>query len=259
LRGLPPQQPVHPTDPRTPRYWKLAYHSPAAHRAVLAVAARTGTHPGPVRLAAFAVALGRVTGDRMVVLQTLVHNRFRPGFTGSVGMLTQSGLCVVDVGNSTFDEVVGRAWQATARAGKHAYYDPDELGEMIATVGRDRGDDLDISCFYNDRGRHVPRPPADRAPTRADVLSALPRSTMRWAHRFDSYDRSIAIHINDVPDALDCMICVDTHRIAPAQLVALARGIEAVVVAAALDPAAPTGVPAHSGTVPDRVRRVAVE
>jgi hypothetical protein len=57
-----------------------------------------------------------------------------------------------------------------------------------------------------------------------------------------------------VPDALDCVLCVDTHRIGPARLVALARGIESAVVAAALDPAAPTGVRADPA-VPATARR----
>jgi hypothetical protein len=242
LRTLPAPKPDDQTkDPRSPRYWQLAYTSPAADRAVLAVAARTGAHPGSVRLAAFAVALGRVLGERTVVVQTLVHNRFRPGFTGSVSALAQPGLCVIDVGNTTFDEVVGRAWQATTRAAKHAYYDPEELAEMVERLGRERGVTPDISCFYNDRRRHVPLT-TDRVPNRADVLAVLPRTTMRWAHRFDNYDRGVVININDVPDALDCLLCVDTHRVGPARLVALARAIESAVVAAALDPAAPTGV-----------------
>lgn len=242
LRTLPAPKPDDQTkDPRSPRYWQLAYTSPAADRAVLAVAARTGAHPGSVRLAAFAVALGRVTGERTVVVQTLVHNRFRPGFTGSVSALAQPGLCVIDVGNTTFDEVVGRAWQATTRAAKHAYYDPEELAEMVERLGRERGVTPDISCFYNDRRRHVPLI-TDRVPNRADVLAVLPRTTMRWAHRFDNYDRGVVININDVPEVLDCLLCVDTHRIGPARLVALARAIESAVVAAALDPAAPTGV-----------------
>jgi hypothetical protein len=254
LRALPaPQSGEQTKDPRSPRYWQLAYTSSAADRAVLAVAARTGAHPGSVRLAAFAVALGRVTGERTVVVQTLVHNRFRPGFTGSVSALAQPGLCVIDVGNTTFDEVVGRAWQATTRAAKHAYYDPEELAEMVAALGRERGVAPDISCFYNDRRRHVPLT-TDRVPNRADVLAVLPRTTMRWAHRFDNYDRGVVININDVPDVLDCVLCVDTHRVGPARLVALARGIESAVVAAALDPAAPTGVRADPA-VPASARR----
>jgi len=239
LRALPvPKPDEQAKDPRTPRYWQLAYTSPAADRAVLAVAARTGAHPGSVRLAAFAVALGRVTGERTVVVQTLVHNRFRPRLTGSVSTVAQPGLCVIDVGNTTFDEVVGRAWQATTRAAKHAYYDPDELAALVTGLGPGL---RDISCFYNDRRRNVPLT-SDRVPNRADVLAVLPRTTMRWAHRFDSYDRGVVVHVNDVPDVLDCLLCVDTHRIGPARLVALARGIESAVVAAALDPAAPTGV-----------------
>lgn len=255
LRTLPAPKPEGAAkDPRTPRYWQLAYTSPAADRAVLAVAARTGAHPGSVRLAAFAVALGRVTGERTVVVQTLVHNRFRPGFTGSVSALAQPGLCVIDVGNTTFDEVVGRAWQATTRAAKHAYYDPEELAEMVAALGRERGPGWrDISCFYNDRRRNVPLT-TDRVPNRADVLAVLPRTTMRWAHRFDSYDRGVVVHVNDVPEVLDCLLCVDTHRIGPARLVALARGIESAVVAAALDPAAPTGVRTDPA-VPTSARR----
>ncbi|HEX4721544.1 MAG TPA: condensation domain-containing protein [Pseudonocardiaceae bacterium] len=253
LRGLPLDHPTaEAADPRTPRYWQLGYTSPAAHLAILTIAARTGAHPGPVRLAAFAVALGRVTGERVVAIQTLVHNRFRPGFTGSVSALTQSGLCVLDVGDSTFDEVVGQTWQATTRAGKHAYYDPDELAAMIGRLTEERGTDLNISCYFNDRRRQVPR--SLTAPNRAAVLAALPRTTMRWGHRFDSYDRAVMINLNDVSDTLDCMICVDTHRIGPAGLVALAKGIESVVVAAALDPAAPTGVPVPVSSPAGRAR-----
>lgn len=236
LRTLPPRGPLA-GDPRSPRYWQVAYHSPAADLAIRLIAARTGVHPGPVTLAAFAVALGRITGDRVVAVQTLVHNRFRPGFTGSVAALTQPGLCVLEIGDSTFDEVVGRAWQATTRAGKHAYYDPDDMAAMIADVGTDPAD---IGHVFNDRRRHVPRPVG--MPTRAAVRKALPRSTMRWGHRFERYDRAVMINISEAPDALDYLLTVDTHRIGPTGLVALAKGIEAVTVAAALDPAAPTGV-----------------
>jgi hypothetical protein len=48
----------------------------------------------------------------------------------------------------------------------------------------------------------------------------------------------VFVHINDVPDTLDYLICADTHRLSPAAIEALAGEIESVLVRAALDPTA---------------------
>jgi hypothetical protein len=235
LRELPPQPVPHSRDGREPRFWQLACTSPAGQLALRRITARDRSHPGPVVLAAFAAAMATVTGRSPVVVQTLVNNRFRPGLAGSVSAQAQPGLCVLEVAGRSFAEVAGHAWRATTRAGKHAYYDPDRLDDLIAAVREERGDDLDISCFYNDR-RRAPGMPQGPPPSAEQVLAALPAHTRRWVRRFDTYDRSVFLHVDDVPDALDHLICADTHRLSPSDTEALAGELEAALVRFALDP-----------------------
>src|SRR2546430_1911249 len=104
LRGLPAGGFGVPAPAGPARSLWAVYESQAAHRAVLAAAARTNVSTSSVLLAAFVVALARVTGENPVLTQVLVSNRFRPGFAGSVSPVNQACLCVIDAGGVTFDE-----------------------------------------------------------------------------------------------------------------------------------------------------------
>jgi hypothetical protein len=242
LRSIPPRRLGESGDPRQPRYWEVGYNSPAALLAAQVVAARNRVGTGTVVLAAAAAALARLTGSDPAVLQVLVNNRFRPGIAESVTPLTQSGVCRVDVGAARFDEVVGHAARAATRAAKNAYYDPVRSEELIAKVGRERGERIELSVFFNDRRRQVELPPAaDQLPGPAQVAAALPRSALRWERRLERFDHALFIHVNDVPAALDFLVCGDTQHLSPASLAALVRGFETVLVEAAADPAAPAG------------------
>jgi hypothetical protein len=53
------------------------------------------------------------------------------------------------------------------------------------------------------------------------------------------------------PDAVDVSICADTHHLGPAEIEAFALELEAVMVEAAFDATAPTGV--RAGAPLDRV------
>jgi hypothetical protein len=91
-----------------------------------------------VLLAAYAVALARRTGRSPSVAQLVVSNRLRPGCADSVSQLAQLGICVIDVADTTFDEVVSRAWKAATNAYLHGYLDTVALKDMLARVGRER-------------------------------------------------------------------------------------------------------------------------
>jgi Condensation domain len=248
LRSIPARRLGKSDDPRQPRYWEIGYHSPAALLAAQVVAARNRVGTGAVLLAAAAAGLVRQTGSDPAVLQVLVSNRFRPGFAESVSPLTQSGVCVVEVGDASFDEVVTRAVRASTRAAKNAYYDPVRSDELIAAIGRERGAAIELSIFFNDRRTQVEQPPSlERLPTAEAIQAALPLSTLRWERRLDRFDHALFIHVNDVAAAVDLLVCADTHRLAPADLTALVRGMEAVLVEAAAGPAAPAGSPLAAG------------
>jgi hypothetical protein len=81
-------------------------------------------------------------------------------------------------------------------------------------------------------------------PTPDEVRAALPLSTFVWHRRQDTPFERMFTHIEDVPDAMAITIAGDTHYMSPEDLEAVARGMEAVAVEAALDPAVTTGVPA---------------
>jgi len=166
LRTVPPHRfPSCPGDTE-PSYRQLGYLSPATWLAARAVAARERLDTSPVVLAAYAVALARWTGISPVVVMVAVSNRFRPGLAQAVTPLAQVSPCVLDVAEVTLAEAVTRARQATIGAYKHAYYDPARRVELLAVVARERGVEVDLSCFFNDRrgrGRPLPAGPVEAA------------------------------------------------------------------------------------------------
>ncbi|HEX4724621.1 MAG TPA: condensation domain-containing protein [Pseudonocardiaceae bacterium] len=237
LRTIPVHRFAESGDERVPRFWEIGYRSPAGYLAVHVIAARTGVDTGAVLLAAFAVALARVTGNNLVVTQTLMSNRFRPGFADIVSPMVQSGLCVIDVaGAATFDEVAARAQRTTMSAGMNAYYNLAHREELEATVAEERGDDVDISCYVNDRRRGSRQRVTDAVPTADDVRAALPLSVERFDRRSDKTTRKLFVNIDDIPGAMDVMMRADTRYLAPPDVSRCLREMEAVVVAAATEP-----------------------
>jgi hypothetical protein len=249
LRTIPPRRFTDLSDPREPRFWEGTYTSRAMRLAVRAICARDGVESGPVLLAAFAVALARLTGINPSATQVLVSNRFRPGFAGAVSPLMQHGLCAVDVADVPFREAVTRAWQASMGAYLNAYYDPIRLDELIARVGDERGLDIDISCFFNDRRRQTRRDDEAVAPCPDEIRAALPESRWTWLHQMDRRNRTLFLHVNDEADSIDMLVNADTHHLPPADIEGLPQHMEDVLVAAALDAEAMTGVSAVAVSV----------
>jgi hypothetical protein len=241
LRRVPPGGFVDGSDARSPRFWEIVCESPALLLAVRMISARAGVGAGAVLLAAYATALVGLTGVNPTVVQLVVSNRFRPGFADAVGNLRQFGLGVVDVAGGTFDDVVARSWTAAIGAYKHGYYDPVAHGELLARLGRERGETIDVSCYLNDRRSQTRDEEAGPVPTAEDLRSALPLTTVHWGVREDTYDGWCYLHVEDIPDAIGFTMWGDTHRFPPARIERCAREIEAVVVRAALEPAAVVG------------------
>lgn len=236
LRAVPAPRFRESTDPRRPRWWQVGLRSPAAHLAMRAVAARTRVHTTPVLLAAFAVALCRVTGTAVTATKLLVNNRFRPGFATSVSPLAQSNVAAIDVAERTFDEVVGVAWRAVTVAARYSYFDPDQMTELVARVSDERGADVAVDVTFNDRRRTPPAPfTMDALPTESALAAARERTTVWWEPPLDLYDHTAYLFVNDAPDAVDCLLCADTHRLSPADMESVVRSLEDVLVAAALD------------------------
>jgi condensation domain-containing protein len=254
LRGLPDARFRGPALSGPARSIHAVYRSRAARRALLAVSARTKVSTSPVLLAAFAVALARVTGENPVLTQVVVSNRFRPGFATSVSPVNQACLCVIDVGGVTFGEAVARAWHSAMGAYKHAYYDPRQLDDLVDRIGGERGDGIDTACFFNDRRvRHreeaagTASPPVPAAGLAGGGNAAggedAGEPALTWGPaREGGYCDRLFLYVNDVPGTLSYELWADQRYLAPCGVEAVLRGMADVLARAAADPAAATRV-----------------
>jgi hypothetical protein len=127
---------------------------------------------------------------------------------------------------------------------KHAYYDPSRLAELLARVNRERGEEVEPGCAFNDR-RLKPRDESGPPPTPEQVRDAVSRGSFEWKHKQDEFEfYQLAISINDIPDTVNATVTCDIHYVSPEHVEACVRGMEEVAVAAALDPATRTRVSA---------------
>jgi hypothetical protein len=239
---VPDRQFAPSADPRSPRFWQLTLDSPAGQLAARTVAARLGVSTSPVLLAAYAIALAPLVSGPRVALHVVVSNRFRPGFAGSVSPVMQTCLCVLEVADVPFETVVSQAWQSALGAYKYAYYDPEGKRELCARLAADRGlPDLDWHVIFNDR-RVGSREDAGRADGNGGppLLDQLCQTRLTWGDRDDIPGQTAFLSVCDVPDTLCCELRADTRVVSPADMAALARRIESVLVDAALSAATGT-------------------
>jgi hypothetical protein len=256
LRPIPAQtfgEPASPPGQAGPRYWQARFSSPAAHLAMLAIAARTGTDASRVTLAVIATAIGRATGVHPLTVKVMVNNRFRPGLADVIAPIAQNSVVTIDVAGTTIDEVVTRARGASLTAGMRAYYDPDELGEVLARLDAERGYPARVTCRVNDQRAMVIRADEEGRPgevTPEQVRQRLPEAALTWLGPRDNMHEQANILVENRPDAVSLHMMWDRWSLTDGQAEALLRGVEEVAVEAAFDPAARTKVlprPAWTG------------
>ena len=150
----------------------------------------------------------------------------------AVSPVSQPALLVLDVADLPFDQAVRRTGQRALVAYKHAYYDPNDLDALLERVSRERGEPVDIACYFNDR-----KPPgsasAGPVPAADVVRVALAETTFHWMSKQDRPTERLFLTLEDNPDTVQLDICGDTRYIPPSALEACARTMEAVTVAAA--------------------------
>jgi hypothetical protein len=243
LRAIPVRRFPAPDTSQPQRCGRVTFGSRAAYLAIRAIAARADIDTSPVLLAAFAVALARTTGINPVVPRIYVNNRFRAGLADTVSPIAQTCPCIIDVAGITFDEAVQRAYYAGLSAYKNAYFQPRKIRRLVYDVSQERGveEEIDVSLVYNDRRMESPRT-ADGAIAEPDELrAAVLLHTLSWEDTPEAED-DCHIHVLDSPDTINVMVVTDSHYVARDDVEAFLYEMEAVAVAAALDPAATTGV-----------------
>jgi hypothetical protein len=266
LRVMPTPTFPPSTDPRRPRYWSAEYHSPALRPALAALSERTGADPARVLFAVYAIALAHVTGVHPVLFRPVIGNRFRHQLADVACHAAQAGLVLLDVADSTVEDVIERAGPAAMNALKHSYFDPKRLNELIEEIGVERGAELDIASFFNDRRAtpmsspspadpEAPTGPAASAPsatpaalkpadaaTAEDYAAARAASRFEWVQRRNDPVERLFLHVDEGPDAITVIVEADTRAMSPAQIEQLVREIEQVAVEAALRPDLSTGI-----------------
>jgi hypothetical protein len=241
VRSIPSRRFRESTDFDEPRFRYVYFNSPSTHLAAQMVAARTGTNTSPVLLASFALTMARLTGYNPVAMQVIASNRFRPGMVDYVGTISQNGICVIDLADITFHEAVDRARRGSMSAYRTAYFNPVELDELLARIGAERGEEIDLECVFNDRRTEAQRLVADKLATPEQVQEARPRTTIRWAQQLERTGERFFFHINDMPDTVDIWMCIDGRALSHDDTEALLFGFEATTIEAAFDPDYVTG------------------
>ncbi|HEY0806072.1 MAG TPA: hypothetical protein VGD84_13440, partial [Pseudonocardiaceae bacterium] len=204
--------------------------SPSAYRAVWSITARTVVDSSAVLLAAAAMAMVGATGCDPAVFQIAVGNRFRPGLADSVSSIGQSCVCVIDVADAPFDEVLDRAARRARIAYLNAYFDREEMEALIAEIGRARGERIDLTCFFNDRRALDNRMPDRPAPAHEPPAE----TTITWGPHSDTPFAPLFVHINDTADAVvELLLQADTRHFPPAHMRTFMADFEAILLAAA--------------------------
>jgi len=222
-------------------YTMLRYRSRAMNMAVHAITARDRLHESPALVASFVVGVGRVAGVNPLLTMMMVSNRFRPGYADSVSALIKVVPFALDVADLTMGEAVARVSGKALNAYRNAYYDAYEQDEVVSRVEGERGEEFDLSCYFNDRRRRD-RVYAGAAPTAAEIRAALADSELSWKQDAKIPKAKLHLCVDDPPDAVELELSGDDRYFSRADLETLVRAMEEAAVQAATDPQTPTGI-----------------
>jgi hypothetical protein len=245
LRDIPAQtfgEPVPPPDQEENRYWQVRFTSPAAHLAMLSIASRTSSDATRVTLAVIATAIGRAFGVNSITIKVMMNNRFRPGLADIIAPIAQNSVLTIDLTGSSVDEVVTRARAASLTAGMRAYYDPDDLAEVMARLDAERGYPATVTCRLNDQRAMVTSPGVEASPgdvTPEQVKQKLAETSLTWlGPRYNMHEQA-NILVENRSGTVSLHMMWDGWSLSREQVEAILRGVEEVAVQAAFDPAVP--------------------
>jgi hypothetical protein len=215
----------------TPRYRRGTLTSAAIHHAARMLAARHQVSSSTVLLAATAAVLS-ADGPEVCGIVTMANNRFQPEYDTAISKLNQIGLCRVDLtGRPDVAELLRRTRQASLDAYRHAYYDPIALARAFAEHGYDHGTALGPFCYLNDIRLPHPVPAGAVEPDAATLRAA---GSFRWVEDLERFAWRCRIQVVDAPGAVELVVTADTVHLPADRAERLLRGIEELLVDAAL-------------------------
>lgn len=218
--------------PGTPRYQELHLTSPPLHRA-LTVLAASNLHTVSVLMAAQATVAAELTGTSPVLMQFLVHNRFRPGLARSIAPLTQPAPCLVDLRGESFLQLTHRVMSLASPAIRLAYHHPAQREKVVAETDRARGGPSELSCWYVNDRRQLGRSAADWELTPIDERVIRGESSLIRHRNHLSGPGRAWLHLEEQDGEIVLAFGIDTHAFTLDQYVTALRRIEDLVVDAA--------------------------
>lgn len=231
--------------------WPAAgMESAAAATAARVLAGRHRTSVTGVVLAATAAMLAVRTGRPDVVMQIMVGNRFSPEVRGMVGTCVQAGLFRLEVGTGSFDGFVGRSLSAMLQANRHAQFPPPVVRDVFSEVNLDRGVMLDLRSFFHSYldGDPAWKEPLDDA-DRADLATSVGRTRLRRMTVWPNF-RRFNVDVRASRAALRLGIWADPAWLGQADVEAMLRGVETLLVRAVHEDVDLADLPALTGVAP---------
>ena len=222
----------------------LILRSPAAARDLEAASQRTGATPSTVLLAAFAALVAHRADQSDLVIAALSANRHRPGLADYIGTLAQDAFLAVDTDAADLDELIGRTKAASLAGYWHSSFDAEQVWRMIDDIGHRRGSRYARHVVVNDLSLTIPESAFDGAatsPAADPEISWFPdeRIPTRLMFNIIRVGGSLEVALLTCPQVLD-----------RAETEQFARGLLAIVAAAARGPLPLAGIGALTGIEP---------
>jgi hypothetical protein len=175
------------------------------------LAQRAGATSSAVLVSAVAIAVGAVSGRRVVPLQPFVSNRHLPGVAGYVGFLAQLCVLTADLDpRCSFGDTVRQVQRACLQAYRNAWWSPPQLDAALRAAGLVPSDVLGATCTVNDlRGGWPGTAAMPPDPGRDFAIRPLPW----WPYQ----GGRCAVAFTGGPDLLSVALRLDTAYV-PAEL-----------------------------------------
>lgn len=233
LRAAPQSlYPMPPPEEPVPGYLSGFLYSSAAGQALGHILARTGVSRPAILLAALSAVLSLRTGIRRCTFVSVSGNRFRLRLRDYIGTLAQDGLVALSVDTDGFDELAVRAKRATLGSNTNSMFDSVALWQLIDDVGAERGVAFSRDFTINDVSAHLDAGTELSLDDPAKLTGLLDQSTVEFA---GSPPFPVVLMCNPfrLTPELHLALTGDTSRVSRAEIEALLRGVERLLVAAA--------------------------
>ncbi|MFG2697422.1 condensation domain-containing protein [Kitasatospora sp. NPDC048407] len=203
--------------------------SPELASALPRAAARLRTSDATVLLAAAATELGRLGGQREVLFQVVVGNRFTAQSAEAVTTLAQEGLFHLPELAGEFDETVRRCQGPALSAYRHSGYHKPQLDADLEELRSADAELADHSVIWND----TRDPLAALMPGGVGEVPLVERE-LSFPDTFPARPGvSVAVDVVAAPGAIELLMVADSALLERAQMAQFLCGVEQLVLEAA--------------------------